>query len=222
MTSNKQLAANRRNAKKSTGPRTDKGKAVAKFNALRHGLLAQEVVLPGEDESAFDELYDQLREELLPEGELEFRLVERIAASFWRLHRIGRVEAGIFALQRTKIDIERAKNEAERHVNKSNLLNVSDFVVTKITDENSYHEALARVEEARISQEGDLPTMGLTFVEDARSENAFSKLSRYEAGIERSLYRAIHELQRLHAKRKGDEVSAPVVVDVTGDPSPSG
>ena len=58
MTSNKQLAANRLNAQKSTGPRTDKGKAVTKYNALRHGLLAQDVVLPGENESAFDDLYE--------------------------------------------------------------------------------------------------------------------------------------------------------------------
>ena len=67
-----------------------------------------------------------------------------------------------------------------------------------------------------------MPTMGLTFVEDARSENAFSKLSRYEVGIERSLYRALHELQRLQTGRKSSEVSAPVVIDVTGDPGSSG
>ncbi len=63
--------------------------------------------------------------------------------------------------------------------------------------------------------------MGLAFVEDAGTVDAFSKLSRYEAAIERSLYRAIHELQRLQSARKGESISAPVVIDVTSDADPS-
>ena len=50
MTCNKQARANRRNARKSTGPKTQKGKAVVRLNALKHGLLPQEVLLPNEDE----------------------------------------------------------------------------------------------------------------------------------------------------------------------------
>jgi len=42
----KQLAANRRNATRSTGPRTPEGKARVKWNALKHGLLARSVVVP--------------------------------------------------------------------------------------------------------------------------------------------------------------------------------
>ena len=54
MTSDKQADANRRNARKSTGPKTPEGKAVARLNAVKHGLLSQEVLLPGEDESALE------------------------------------------------------------------------------------------------------------------------------------------------------------------------
>src|SRR5215212_5704888 len=97
MTSEKKAEANRRNALKSTGPKTPEGKAAVRLNALKHGLLSQEILLPGEDEEALRELGESLRAELQPVGELESLLVDRIIASYWRLRRLGRVEAGIFA-----------------------------------------------------------------------------------------------------------------------------
>ncbi len=48
MTTARQIAANCRNAQKSTGPKTPNGKAITKMNALRHGLTAQEILIPGE------------------------------------------------------------------------------------------------------------------------------------------------------------------------------
>jgi hypothetical protein len=52
MTSDKKAEANRRNSLKSTGPRTPEGKAAVRLNALKHGLLSEEVLLPGGDEAA--------------------------------------------------------------------------------------------------------------------------------------------------------------------------
>ena len=214
MTSDKQLEANRLNAQKSTGPRTDEGKAIAKLNALRHGLLAQDVVLPGENESAFDALYEQLREEFSPQGELEFRLVERIATSCWRLRRIGKVEAGIFEMQRSEADLQRAKSaETLRREENSIIYGHEEWAAAR--DEKSYQESLMRVEEARNLRQEDLLTVGLAFIKDSRGVNAFSKLSRYEVGIERSLYRAIQELERLQARRQVNEITTPMIVDVT-------
>src|ERR671912_1238239 len=97
MTSEKKAEANRRNALKSTGPKTPEGKAAVRLNALRHGLRSEEILLPGEDEEALRELDEYLRGELQPVGELENLLVDRIVAAYWRLRRLGRVEAGIFA-----------------------------------------------------------------------------------------------------------------------------
>jgi hypothetical protein len=54
MTSEKQAEANRRNALKSTGPKTPEGKNAVRLNALKHGLLSQEILLPGEDEEALN------------------------------------------------------------------------------------------------------------------------------------------------------------------------
>jgi hypothetical protein len=56
MTSERQKAANQANARRSTGPQTPEGKAVIRLNALRHGLLARDVVLPVEDADAFQNL----------------------------------------------------------------------------------------------------------------------------------------------------------------------
>ncbi len=81
MTSEKQIKANRRNSLKSTGPKTPDGKSASRYNATKHGLLSREVLLPGEDEAAFRELGELLREELQPVGELENLLVDRIVAA---------------------------------------------------------------------------------------------------------------------------------------------
>ncbi len=97
MTSEKQAQANRRNALKSTGPKTPEGKAAVRHNALGHGLLSRDVLLPGEDEAALIELGEHVWDELQPVGALESLLVNRIISSTWRLQRLGRVEAGIFA-----------------------------------------------------------------------------------------------------------------------------
>jgi len=71
----------------------------------------------------------------------------------------------------------------------------------------------------RSEQEDETATLGRTFVRDADKAIAFSKLSRYEAAIERSLYKALHELQRLQAARRADgDVPPPAAihVDVSG------
>lgn len=99
MTSPKKAEANQQNALKSTGPKTLEGKAAVRLNAVKHGLHSEQILLPDEDEDALRELSERLLAELQPEGELENLLVDRITAATWRLRRLGRVEAGIFAFE---------------------------------------------------------------------------------------------------------------------------
>src|SRR5918911_4674995 len=115
MTSSKQVQANKRNALKSTGPKTQEGKDIARLNSTKHGLLSSEALLPGEDEDAFAELDERLRAELQPVGELESLLVERIIAAHWRLRRLGRVEAGIFTWEHYEELAQQAKEEARSY-----------------------------------------------------------------------------------------------------------
>jgi hypothetical protein len=93
----KQLAANRRNAQRSTGPRTDAGKAVSRCNALKHGLLAKDVVvrdgwLTGESEREFRRLQREFMAVFAPANRMEAELVDRMVAAQWRAYRVRRVE----------------------------------------------------------------------------------------------------------------------------------
>ncbi len=92
----------------------------------------------------------------------------------------------------------------------------------RITDDERYGLAMARMEKAtRLLQEESL-ALGVAFKEDAKYAGAISKLSRYEAAIERSLYRALHELQRVQAARKDGQSPPSIAVDVTVDgPGPA-
>jgi hypothetical protein len=114
MTSKKQIEANRRNARKSTGPKTPEGKAAVHLNALKHGLLSQEILLPEEDEEALRGLGEQLRAELKPVGVLESLLIDRIVSGYWRLRRMGQVEVGIFDSERLEVLAEQAHREAQQ------------------------------------------------------------------------------------------------------------
>jgi hypothetical protein len=90
-----QIAANRANAQRSTGPKTGAGKAAAARNARKHGLFAKEVLAMGENAARFAELSQRVREALAPEGELEDALCARIVGCLWRLRRIVRLESAM-------------------------------------------------------------------------------------------------------------------------------
>ena len=94
MTSDKQLQANIQNAQLG-GVKTAEGKAISKFNALKHGLLSKEVLLEGEDSENFTRLGQRIMENLQPEGEIEVLLTERIIANMWRLRLALEVETAI-------------------------------------------------------------------------------------------------------------------------------
>jgi hypothetical protein len=87
------IRANRNNAKKSTGPRTDAGKAAVAQNARRHGLSGAFALLPHEDPAEFQDLLDDYRAEFKPASVDEDFLVEQMAQSRWTLARARRLEA---------------------------------------------------------------------------------------------------------------------------------
>ena len=93
--SEKQMLANRQNALQSTGPRSAVGKGVSSQNAIRHGLRAENTVIPGEDPAEFDQFRNQLFQELTPVGVLESRLTAQIAAALWKFQRIDRMESDL-------------------------------------------------------------------------------------------------------------------------------
>jgi hypothetical protein len=92
MISQRKLEANRRNAAKSTGPRTAEGKHKVRFNAVTHGLTAATVVLPHEDEEAYRDRLEAWTAELKPPGKLGQYLVERVVKISWQLDRADTFE----------------------------------------------------------------------------------------------------------------------------------
>ncbi len=163
------VEANRKNARKSTGPRDT---SVTRLNAIKHGLLSEEVLLPWEEEKTLTQLGKRLRLDLAPQGELECILVDRIVAAVWRLRRLCAVER-----------------------------------------EMMEGDVGARVARGPKYTHRDV-TLGRAFAMDLAQYDTYSKLSRCEASVERSLYRAFHELLRLQSARKGERPPLPLAVDV--------
>jgi hypothetical protein len=92
----RQLEANRRNALKSTGPRTPEGKLRASRNAVTHGLTARHEVLSIEDRAEYEALRAALISEHQPVGVQELLLVTQVAAAFQRIQRIHLAQVAIF------------------------------------------------------------------------------------------------------------------------------
>jgi hypothetical protein len=95
MGSKQRLEANRSNAKRSTGPSTEPGKARSKMNALKHGLAAKAIVIDGEDPREFEALRAGLERDFDAQTITEHELVGDLAALFWRQRRVPRFEAAI-------------------------------------------------------------------------------------------------------------------------------
>ena len=95
MASAKQLAANRLNAKRSTGPKGEAGKSRSSKNALKHGLTAREIVIRDEDPDQFDALRAGLEADFKPSTTIERELIDRLAGLLWRLRRAVVLEADL-------------------------------------------------------------------------------------------------------------------------------
>jgi hypothetical protein len=94
------VAANRRNAARSTGPRSVKGKSRSSKNASKHGLLSTEPLLADESEKEFEGFRAGVIASLCPEGAVETLLAERVVFAAWRLRRLVRIEGA--ALERNR------------------------------------------------------------------------------------------------------------------------
>jgi len=109
----KQLAANRRNAQKSTGPQTPEGRTVSKMNAMKHGILSKQVLVDGrfynERASELEALHQRFWEEYQPSGPVEEMLVDQIVTAHWRLRRALTAESGEIALSVDQGCVLRAK-----------------------------------------------------------------------------------------------------------------
>jgi len=98
VTSPARIAANRRNSRFSTGPRSLEGKAVSSVNAVRHGILSRQPLLADEDPAEYELLNRRLVEAYSPVGAAEELHLDEVVGLAWRLRRAQRVEVALFSI----------------------------------------------------------------------------------------------------------------------------
>jgi hypothetical protein len=96
--SDARLRANRRNAQKSTGPKTPEGKTRSALNATRHGILSQVIHLPEEEMASYNEFTERYVASVQPVGAVETELANSCADLQFRLHRLAAAEHNLFAI----------------------------------------------------------------------------------------------------------------------------
>jgi len=99
MTSLRQIEANRRNARLSTGPVTEEGKRRSRQNAVRHGLTAETVIDALEDADDYAAFELAITTDFDAQSAVERELVLRLASLLWRLRRATAIETGLFQTQ---------------------------------------------------------------------------------------------------------------------------
>src|SRR5436190_7169968 len=113
MTTYKQIEANRRNARRSTGPITEEGKLRARRNAVRHGLTAETVIGALEDAEDYKAFEATVIADYDAQSAVERELVLRLASLLWRIRRATTMETGLFQIQAKHL-LEFRKNRAVR------------------------------------------------------------------------------------------------------------
>jgi hypothetical protein len=216
VSSDQQITANRRNAQLSTGPRTSAGKAKVSVNALKHGLTGHQVVLPNENPDEFESFRTGLLADLAPRGDLEVALAERIVIAIWRLRRVPIFEAELHRRGFQEQIVKRAEKECRRYetTESDRLRTLLEKKEVAAHDCQAHEEARQRLAHARAQL--DDPSFHVTHGLEMFTD-LFSNLYRHEAGLARSMLRTLHELERLKAKRAGERVPPPSVVDVSVD-----
>jgi hypothetical protein len=115
MTSYRQIEANRRNALKSTGPKTEAGKQMSRCNAVRHGLAAETVISALEDAEHYKAFEAAITADYDAQSAVERELVLRLASLLWRLRRAVTVETGLFEIQAEYFGDDRQTLELRVH-----------------------------------------------------------------------------------------------------------
>lgn len=290
--SERQLAANRQNALKSTGPRTVNGRAASKMNALKHGILSSQVLVKSlhykESQRDFEALHQRFSEDLKPVGPVEEMLVDQIVSSHWRLRRALQAESGEISLSLSRSFRSRTHHASpsmqwmqwqlsgdaghamgQTSIGCAVLMSMLESVAEAVQQHGSLSQEIIdqlgprlggktsrfvrRLEDLLKHQEDCGATDGKSLPEppavldflnqeinrlrlqrdacvnaeeaehDAQvaasvlpAADTLDKILRYETKLERQLYRAMAQLERLQRMRHGEAIPAPLSVEVSG------
>jgi hypothetical protein len=210
MTSFRQVEANRRNALKSTGPKTGPGKQQSRCNAVRHGLTAETVIGALEDAEDYQAFEGAIVADYDAQSAVERELVLRLASLLWRLRRASMMETGLFEIQAEHL---RSYRQARQ------LLPASRDVIHAASErtELDSHDAHEVSRNGRNNLE-IMPPFAKTFpgpaVESARCflrlanlpNFALDRLSRYEATLWRQTDQILFALDTLDRRKPQERI----------------
>jgi hypothetical protein len=182
MATQAQILANRRNAQKSTGPKTAEGKAAVAKNATRHGLFARYDVVISENPADFDAFREEMLAELAPVGTMESILAERIVSLAWRLKRAERMHNELIDAK-----IRREMNRTFPELSES-------LITGKPCDVSTYSDKCY-----------DDQVLGYVAMRDFAGARALERLSMYERRFEASLFRTMAEFKKSKDLRKKEK-----------------
>src|SRR5688572_12891056 len=134
----RRLAANRRNAQRSTGPRTDAGKRRASCNALKHGLCSTYACLAGECPAAYATFVRELEDELQPRTPMQRALLPHIANLLWRIDRLPQAQAEMFEQELHKCGRSRGRRGSpgpRAGGTKGEIMSASQVLARRFSDE---------------------------------------------------------------------------------------
>ena len=180
MATHAQITANRRNAQKSTGPRSTQGKAIVSKNAQKHGLSTIQTVINSENQQDFDHYRERILDELNPQTPMESMLTERAVCLSWRLKRA-------LTIQNQVIDALNARMNTPTPLEKltQSLLPKTLAHLQPDSPESAPESALGRL-----------------IIKDFTNARVLERLLMYERRIENSLFKTILEIQKLNLIKK--------------------
>jgi hypothetical protein len=181
--SERKLAANRANAKKSTGPRTPQGKRRSSLNALTHGLTAKDITVLGESYDQFPAIRDALIQYWQPANAQELLLVERIAIHQVRFYRMIRQETGTLDLKIPDVTADNTPETinsaiAMAHIEYQNTLNLFSRYLAQI--ERGMDNAIKLLLQLRKGKGPADSETKPTFVENKEREIGKNENHRFE------------------------------------------
>jgi hypothetical protein len=204
MTSSKQIEANRRNALKSTGPKTEVGKQASRCNAVRHGLAAETVIGALEDAEDYKAFEAGITADYDAQSAVERELVLRLASLLWRLRRATTIEAALFEIQAEHLsDFRKARQ----------ISPATREIVYALFNTNSDHQAgspgLENLIGTNQAPGASIQSHVVADVELARCflrlcnlpNYALDRLSRYEAILWRQAAQILYALDNLDRRK---------------------
>ena len=231
MATQRQIEANRRNARESTEPKSAAGKAASSANALSHGLTAAgDVLLADESADAFEARQRDVLADLAPQDALQAVLARRIVQLLWRLDRAARLEAELFVHGELA-----AKRDRLRAAGRGGAVRAAfERVYADQGGEDAEALSKAMDERDRAMEERRRAILGVDaeillgapsaqiLVEREASARAFDRLVRYEATLQRSLNRTLAEFRSLKREAAAQaHAQSDVAAEAAAQPAPA-